>query len=160
MRTFQFQLQIVALGKAHTRTAPSLSSLPKVALETVPTFVWLNTECGRMRAYLYSRTALPRRRILTTYMMARNDQIRQYPITAVLFLGFFTSQQRASVSQGRICSDNGTCCHTAIETADQTGYLTQSQYTDTGPASPSPDPMTPGAWQRSHRRNRFFKSRV
>ena len=30
---------IVALGKAHTRSAPSLSSLLKVALETVPIFV-------------------------------------------------------------------------------------------------------------------------
>ena len=30
---------IVALGKAHTRSALSLSSLPKVALETVPIFV-------------------------------------------------------------------------------------------------------------------------
>ena len=35
---------IVALGKAYTRSAPSLSSLPKVALETVPIFVWLNTD--------------------------------------------------------------------------------------------------------------------
>ena len=35
---------IVALGKAHTRSTPSLSSLPKVALETVPIFVWLNTD--------------------------------------------------------------------------------------------------------------------
>ena len=35
---------IVALGKAHTRSAPSLSSLPKVALETVPIFAWLNTD--------------------------------------------------------------------------------------------------------------------
>ena len=38
---------IVALGKAHTRSAPSLSSLPKVALETVPIFVWLNTDRSR-----------------------------------------------------------------------------------------------------------------
>ena len=30
---------IVAVGKAHTRSAPSLSSLPKVVLETVPIFV-------------------------------------------------------------------------------------------------------------------------
>ena len=37
----------VALGKAHTRSAPSLSSLPKVALETVPIFVWLNTDHSR-----------------------------------------------------------------------------------------------------------------
>ena len=32
----------------------------------------------------------------------------------------YTSQQQASVSQGRICSDNFTCCHTEIEAADQT----------------------------------------
>ena len=38
---------IVALGKAHTRSAPSLSSLPKVALETVPIFVLLNTDRSR-----------------------------------------------------------------------------------------------------------------
>ena len=61
-----------------------------------------------------------------------------------------TSQQQASVSQGRICSDNFTCCHTEIEVADQTFYLTQSQYTDTGLTSPSADLITPGAWQGSH----------
>ena len=64
-----------------------------------------------------------------------------------LFVGCLTSQQHASVSQGRICSDNFTCCKTEIEVADQTFYLTQSQYTDTGPTSPSTDPITPGAWQ-------------
>ena len=67
-----------------------------------------------------------------------------------LFVGCLTSQQQASVSQGRICSDNFTCCHTEIEVADQTFYLTQSHYTDTGPTSPSADPITPGAWQGSH----------
>ena len=61
-----------------------------------------------------------------------------------------TSQQHASVSQGRICSDIFTGCHTEIEVADQTFHLTQSQYTDTGPTSPSTDPITPGAWQGSH----------
>ena len=35
---------IVPLGEAHTRSAPSLNSLPKVALETVPIFAWLNTD--------------------------------------------------------------------------------------------------------------------
>ena len=49
-----------------------------------------------------------------------------------------------------ICPDNFTCCHTEMEVADQTFYLTQSQYTDTGPTSPSADPITPGAWQGSH----------
>ena len=59
-------------------------------------------------------------------------------------------QQHASVSQGRICTDNFTCCHTEIEAADQTFHLTQSQYTDTGPNSHSADPITPDAWQGSH----------
>ena len=45
---------------------------------------------------------------------------------------------------------NFKCCHTEVEFADQTFYLTQSQYTDTGPTSPSTDPITPGAWQGSH----------
>ena len=67
-----------------------------------------------------------------------------------LLIGCLTSQQQASVSQGRICTDNLTCCHTEIEAADQTFHLTQSQYTDTGPTSPSADPITPGAWQGSH----------
>ena len=67
-----------------------------------------------------------------------------------LLVACLTSQQHASVSQGRICSDNFTCCHTEIEVADPTFYLTQSQYTDTGPTSPSADPLTPGAWQGSH----------
>ena len=67
-----------------------------------------------------------------------------------LFVGCLTSQQQASVSKGRICSDSCTCCHTEIEVADQTFYLTQSQYTDTGPTSPSADPITPGACQGSH----------
>ena len=65
-------------------------------------------------------------------------------------LGYLTSQQHASASQGRSCSDSFTCCHTEIEVADQTFHLTHSQYTDTGPTSPSTDPITPGAWQGSH----------
>ena len=67
-----------------------------------------------------------------------------------LLVGCLTSQQHAGVSQGRICSDNFMCCHTEIEVADPTVYLTQSQYTDTGPTSASADPITPGAWQGSH----------
>ena len=71
-----------------------------------------------------------------------------------------TSKQHDSVSQGRICSDNFTCCHTEILDADQTFYLTQSQYTDTGLTSPSADPIMPGAWQGSHWSANFFKSLV
>ena len=67
-----------------------------------------------------------------------------------LFVGCLTSQQHASVSKGRICSDNFTYCHTEMEVADQAFYLTQSQSTDTGPTSPSTVPITPGDWQGSH----------
>ena len=63
-----------------------------------------------------------------------------------LFVGCLTSQQHASVSHGRICSDNFTCCDTEVEVADPTIYLTQSQYTDTGPTSP----YNASAWQGSH----------
>ena len=49
-----------------------------------------------------------------------------------LFVGCLTSQQHASTSQGRICSDNFTCRHTEIEVADLTFYHTQLQYTDSG----------------------------
>ena len=62
-----------------------------------------------------------------------------------LLVGCLTSQQHASVSQGRICSDNFTCCHTEIEAADPTFHLTKSRYTDTRPTSPSADPITPVA---------------
>ena len=72
--------------------------------------------------------------------------------------GCLTSQQQASVSQGRICSDNCTSCHTEIEVADQTFYLTRSQYTDTGPTSPSADPRTPGAWQGSQFLSHWYDS--
>ena len=53
----------------------------------------------------------------------------------ILFVGCLTSQQHASVSQGRICSDNFTCCHKELAVANQTFHLTQSQYTDSGPTS-------------------------
>ena len=72
-----------------------------------------------------------------------------------LLVACLTSQQHASVSQGRICSDNCTCCHTEMEVADQTFHLSQSQYTDTGPTSPSTNPITPGSWHRSHWRANF-----
>ena len=77
-------------------------------------------------------------------------QADAFPTGPRLLVVCLTSHQHASVSQGRICSDNFTCCHTEIEVAYPTFHLTQSQYTDTGPTSPSVDPITPGAWQGSH----------
>ena len=74
-------------------------------------------------------------------------ELTDLSLLRLLFVGRLKSQQHASVSQGWICSDN---CHTEIEIADQTFYLTKSQYTDTGLTSPSPDPITPGTWQGTH----------
>ena len=71
-------------------------------------------------------------------------------IVCCLLVACLLSQQHACESQGRICSDHFSCCHTKTEVADQTFYLTQSQYTDTGSSSPSADPIAPGAWQGSH----------
>ena len=68
----------------------------------------------------------------------------------LLLVDCLTSQQHAGISQGRICSDKFTCCHTETEVAVQTFYLTQSQNTATGLTSPSTDPVMPGTWQVSH----------
>ena len=54
-----------------------------------------------------------------------------------LFVGCLTFQQHASVSQGRICTDNFTCCHTEIEVADPTFYLTQSSILTRGRPVPA-----------------------
>ena len=89
---------------------------------------------------------LVRLNVMTTEMIIVMVKI----VVVCMFVGCLMSQQHASVPQGRICSDNSTCCHTEIEVTDLTFYLTQSQYTDTGPTSPSADPRPPGAWQGSH----------
>ena len=87
----------------------------------------------------------------------RTSRWRESFFRFVCLVGCLTSQQHASVSQGRICSssDKFRPCHTEIQVADQTLYLTQSQYTNTGPTSPSTDSATPGAWQGSHRSTNF-----
>ena len=55
----------------------------------------------------------------------------------LLFVGCLTSQQHACVSQGQICPDDCTYCHTEIEIADQTFYLIQLQCTDQGQPTPA-----------------------
>ena len=60
------------------------------------------------------------------------------------FVDCLMPQQHASVPEGQICSDNCTRWNTEIEVADQTYYLTQPQYTGTGPTSPSADPYNTG----------------
>ena len=72
------------------------------------------------------------------------------------FVGRLVSQQYASVSQGRIYFDKCTCCYTEIKFAEQTFYHTESQYTDTEPASFSTYPITVCVWQRSHLHSQFL----
>ena len=86
--------------------------------------------------------------------ITENKPMKTHPRSAatpaammLLVIGCLTSQLHASESQGRICFDDCTCCHTETEVKDQTRCLTQSQYSDTDPTSPSPHPITPGAWQ-------------
>ena len=60
-----------------------------------------------------------------------------------------TSQLHAKASQGRICKDNCSYCHTEKEVAHQISCPTQPPYTYAGPTSP-------GAWQGSFRASLFF----
>ena len=84
----------------------------------------------------------PRNMLVYRYILNLEKKIQDESGIVCLLVGCLTSQQHASASQGRICSDNLTCCHTEIEVADQTFYLTQSQYADTGLTSPIADPIT------------------
>ena len=72
----------------------------------------------------------------------KQPHVHQHTGHVTQLFGRLTSQQPASVPQGSICSDSGTCCHTGIKVTDQTCYSTQSWYTEIGPTSRYPDPMT------------------
>ena len=68
----------------------------------------------------------------------------------MLFVGWLLNIPATGECISGMDLHNFTCCHTETEVAGQTFHLTQSQYTDTGPTSPSADPIMPGAWQGSH----------
>ena len=107
-----------------------------------------------MEKFLYWKNSSQKR--IEPTMLHHTGQRAQHATNSLFWprlcslFGCLTFQQHASVSQGRICSDNFRCCLTEIEVADQTFHFTQSQYTDTRPTSPSTDPIAPGAWQGSH----------
>ena len=140
----------------HYSVAVSKVCASSVALTLVPTPIEVLYHGFRASAHLtiYSMCARVLDVPVPSGVLLMLHCIMSVPCSLVLcvclLVGCLTSQQQASVSQGRICEDNLTCCHTEIEVADQTFYLTQSQYTDTGLTSPSADPITPGAWQSSH----------
>ena len=64
-----------------------------------------------------------------------------------LLVGWLVSltNMLARILQGLIWADRRTCYHTETKVADQTYYHNQLQYTDTGPTSPSADPIARGA---------------
>ena len=127
---------------------PNLQRYSQVLMNSsteMPTVSMGGTEGCRFRGCLTSH--------LQATLVSGTDLLR--PLCLLLYwhcclLLCLTSQQQASVSQGRICSDNFMCCHTEIKVADPTFHLTQSQCTDTRPTSPSTDPITTSAWQGSH----------
>ena len=138
-------------GAAHTKQCRSTVLIPQNSAEV--------RCCSHKTVQKYG--ADPTKQCRSTVLLTQNSTevrccshktVQKYGAahTECWLVGCLKFQQHASVSQGRICSDNFTCCHTEIEVADQTFHLTQSQYTDAGPTSPSTDPITPGAWQGSH----------
>ena len=82
-----------------------------------------------MRAQTKLRFILSSKRVVGSGMRSAREGRTREPLPAelsrptmagfVLLVGCLTSQQHASVSRGRISSDNFTCCHTEIEVADQ-----------------------------------------
>ena len=133
----------------YLRTPSTYLRTPSTYLRTPSTY--LRTPSTYLRTpSTYLRTPSTYLRTPSTYLRTPSGEDSHCsPVVVGWLVGCLTSQQHASVSQGRICSDKCTCCHTEIEAADQTFYLTQSQYADTGPTSPSADPITLVAWQGS-----------
>ena len=72
------------------------------------------------------------------------------PMPGNSWTGSATCHMLACLRDGSACLDSCTYCHTEIDASDQACFLTQSQWTDTRPASLSIDPITSGAWQGSH----------
>ena len=101
---------------------------------------------GEYQAQDMVATRVPSLESLVSLDRRRRDSIPVPPVLEelLLFVRCLTSQPQASASQGRICSGRCACCHTEIEAAGPTCYLTQSRYTDSGPTSPSADLMMPG----------------
>ena len=122
------------------RCPPELHQLPPQPARRRPQQRGLRVHPQHGRVVRRSLSQLPSPRCLPENVSTLWSHLEQ-----LLFVGCLTFQQHASVSQGRICSDSFTCCHTEIEVADQTLHLIQSQYTDTGPTNPSTNPITPGA---------------
>ena len=119
--------------KLQARLEPAQQHLWQARKADVLTVISHVAPC-RVTDYMYMSEAFSR-----TGNISLEHVYFSYPqgLRCCCLLVCLTSQQHASVSQGRICSYNFTCYHSEIEVTDQTFHLTQSQYTDT-------------AWQGSH----------
>ena len=148
---------------------------PSQGLKNILTFMFLTDECRQQKQTQHAPSTKTECDYITSMVGLNTNQNKTKKVTytkisskmvnpkdgagkaeeengglPLLLAGYLTPQQHASECQRRICSDNCACCHTEREVADQTCYLTQSQHTDTGPASPSYDPQLLGALQGSH----------
>ena len=70
------------------------------------------------------------------------------------------SQQHTSIHQRHIRLDSCTCCHTEIETANQTCYLSQSQDTDTPSTSPRANSVTSVPGRVTHYSTDFLNTGI
>ena len=134
------------LNKAHTHPSFFPSIHPSIQRQTsrAQTYIHTHTNTNTIvhtRADLHSHSNKYKHKCPHA-----TGSLRQHEHTLLLAVRS-TSQQHARLSQGRICTDKCRRYHTEIDATDQTCYLTQSQYTETGPASPS---ANPSAWQGSH----------
>ena len=133
----------------HTILPAALAAPPAAAVFDLP-LTWCHAhsaatdqQTGWHSARLLQRFwATFERRCSTRFGLELSQSVRRHRVTQAvcLLVCCLTSHQLASVSQGRICSGKNYF----------TFYFTQSLYTDSGPISPSTDPITPLAWQGNH----------
>ena len=106
---------------------------------------------GTLRRKLMSKRVSKTLSILTPARLVLELTLKRQAPGRVVFVCWLLNVP----ATGKCISDGSAqtilrACHTEVEAADQTFYLTQSQYTDTGLTSPSVDPITPGTCQGSH----------
>ena len=135
---------------------PPLVFLPSSLSVTVMLTICIVEECFHLRSTIAKLLRLSLNfwhwTTLIWFASEIGDQYgwRAIDLIPVWLVACLTSQQHTSVYKGRTCSDNCMCCHTELDAAHLACYLTQSQYTDTGPTSLSTAPIMPCAWQGCH----------
>ena len=125
-----------------------LTDLRPRCFESEPDFRPIHTKFERLLSK--SLTTLE---VLAYYLVVHTGLCRMTKSVMVVVVGRLTSQQHATVSQGRICVGKCTCCHLGKKLQIKLATLSTHdmlQYTDTGSPSFTTDPITPGTWARMH----------